>query len=217
MIAVIQCAAGKKANAGHMNTRDGKPVLFVVDPSSAPPSASYVYARPDDIFESGTTWRQELLNYNIAPGENPLNLLPAFELYANRAYTNLAAKMGQGNLYILSAGWGLIAGSFLSPNYDITFSAQAEPYMRRKNNSRYNDFCMLPEESKEELVFFGGKSYVPLFCQLTKRHKGPRTIFYNSTQPPEAPGCKLKRFETTTRTNWHYERVSAFLSGQRTQ
>lgn len=214
MIAVIQCAAGKKANAGHMKTRDGKPVMFVADPTRAPLSTTCVYARPDDVFEGDTTWRQALLDYNKAPGANPLNLLPASELYANPAYARLTAKMGQDKLYILSAGWGLIAGSFLTPSYDITFSQQAEPCMRRKNSSRYDDLCMLPEDSNEELVLFGGKSYVPLFCQLTRRYKGPRTIFYNSAQAPEAPGCKLMRFETTTRTNWHYECVNAFLSNQ---
>ena len=54
-------------------------------------------------------------------------------------------------------------------------------------------------------VFFGGKDYLPLFCDLTKDVKAKRTVFYNSGYAPAAQGCALVRFVTTTRTNWHYE------------
>lgn len=51
MIAVIQCAASKKPNAGHLQRRDGRKVLFVADPESAPADVSHVYARPDDMAD----------------------------------------------------------------------------------------------------------------------------------------------------------------------
>jgi hypothetical protein len=63
----------------------------------------------------------------------------------------------------------------------------------------------------EPIVFFGGKDYVPLFNTLTKSAKGKRTVYYNSAQPPDAVGCTLKRFETTTKTNWHYKCAKDFL------
>jgi len=62
-------------------------------------------------------------------------------------------------------------------------------------------------------VFFGGKEYVPLFATLTASAKDDRIVFYNSMVPPTAFGCSLKRFRTSTRTNWHYECTRAFIAG----
>ena len=57
------------------------------------------------------------------PGDNRFGLLPAWRLYRNPTYGILAEHWGLDHLYILSAGWGLIPANFLTPNYDITFSA----------------------------------------------------------------------------------------------
>lgn len=217
MIVVIQCAASKRPGAGCLQTRDGRHVLFVADPASAPPSPAYVYARPDDMSDHGVTWRELLRRYNQAPGVNRLGLHRAIDLYANPAYGQLAAGFGAQKIYVLSAGWGLIRADFLTPNYDITFSAAAEPYKRRSKRDRYDDERMLADITTEAIVFFGGKDYVPLFCRLTEAVKGPRTIFYNSRTPPQAPRCSLIPFATSTRTNWHYECVSAFLRGELAQ
>jgi hypothetical protein len=217
MIVVIQCAAGKRPDAGFLRRRDGTNVMFVADPLRAPLTDSHAYARPDDLSDTGTTWRQVLLQYNETPGANPLGLLRAFELYANETYRRLTERFGLDKTYILSAGWGLINAAFLTPNYDITFSATAKrdaPYKFRRKADRYDDLCMLPPDTNEPIVFFGGKDYVPLFCKLTQTLNAPRTVFYNSSQPPNAPGCLLERFATTTRTNWHYECAKAFLEGR---
>lgn len=79
-----------------------------------------------------------------------------------------------GNVYILSAGRGLIAGDFLTPYYDITFSPSArspDACKRRRKADKYRGICMLPDNTDEEVVFFGGKDYVPLFCTLTIKVK----------------------------------------------
>lgn len=214
MIVVIQCAAKKRDDAGHLRTKDGTPVLFVADPDKAPPEAGYVYARPDDIADDGKSWRDILLGYNRQPGNNPLGLLPAFELYGNAAYRRLADRVGTRNLFILSAGWGLINAAFLTPCYDITFSAQAEPYKRRRKTDHYRDLRMVPEDTAEPILFFGGKDYLPLFRELTDSVRSPRTVFYNSATVPQIPGGFAVRYQTTTRTNWHYECVNAFLRGE---
>ena len=212
MIVVIQCAAKKSPQAGYLQTSSGKNVFFVADPSLAPVREGIVYARPDDIAENGNTWRQKLLKYNESPGENPLGLLPAWQLYGNSTYEMLMDKFGTESLYILSAGWELIPADFLTPDYDITFSASAEKYKRRRKADRYNDFEMLDNPNSEPVVFFGGKDYISLFCELTKLVKGPKTIFFNSATLPDTPGCTLKRFVTRTRTNWHYECAKAFIA-----
>ena len=213
MIVVIQCAAKKKPDAGHLRRRDGQKVLFVADPETAPAGVTHAHARPDDIFDAGMSWRASLLEYNDNPGNNPLGLLPAWQLYQNPAYELLADHCGRERLYILSAGWGLIAADFLTPSYDITFSASADKYKRRRKKDRYDDLRMLPAATAEPVVFFGGKDYVDLFCALTAGVKGPRHLFYNSANTPDAPGCVLQRFHTSTRTNWHYECAKAFVEG----
>lgn len=154
-----------------------------------------------------------LLQYNASPSRNPLNLYPAFQLYIHPAYGQLAKRFGIEKTYILSAGWGLITASFLTPFYDITFSKSAEKYKWRKTSDSYRDLRMLPNDADEPIVFFGGQDYLPLFCELTKGVRGPRTVFYNSAQSPKAPGCSLIRYVTSTRTNWHYKCAKDFATG----
>lgn len=123
MIVVIQCAGGKQKDAGHMKDA-GRRVLFVADPESAPQSESVIYKRPDDAASSGRSCRDMLEDYNRnRRADNPLDLFPAWELYTKPAYRELAEHFGIGNLYILSAGWGLVKADYLLPKYDITFSA----------------------------------------------------------------------------------------------
>jgi hypothetical protein len=214
MIVVIQCAAGKRREAGHLQTAGGKSVLFVAQPAQAPRHENLVYARPDDDSGDGRSWRQVLVEYNKVPGNNPLRLLPVYELYANDTYGRLVERFGLNNTFILSAGWGLISASFLTPSYDITFSAAADAFKRRKQGEGYRDFQMVPLDTADEVIFLGGKDYLPLFCSLTAGLKGRRTVFYNSSASPSAPGCALRRYFTTTRTNWHYECANKLLEGR---
>ena len=128
-------------------------------------------------------------------------------------------RFGVEQVYILHAGWGLIKADFLTPYYDITFSRgqNVDPYKRRAKTDLYRDFCMLPHGLDEEIVFFGGKDYLPLFCLLTANANGERKVFYNAGQAPQASGCVLERFETRTRTNWQYECANEFLQGMAQQ
>ncbi len=214
MIVVIQCAAKKSPQAGCLQTKTGESVFFIADPSSVPERKGVLHARPDDVDSDGISWRQKLVEYNNTPGDNLLDLLPAWKLYDNSAYELLYKRFGQDRFYILSAGWGLIRSEFLTPDYDITFSASAEKYKRRRKSNTYRDLRMLPSSVSEPVVFFGGKDYVSLFCELTQIIKGPRTVFYNCASAPIAPGCTLKRFVTRTRTNWHYECARAFSADE---
>jgi hypothetical protein len=211
MIVIIQCAAGKRPDAGRLMSAAGRPVVFVADPESAPPDDSVSYARPDDMSDSGKSWRGILLEYNETAGDNALGLCPAYQLYQNRIYTQLLDRFGLRKVYILSAGWGLIRADFLTPYYDITFKQGAERFKRRKKQDLYRDFGMLPDDLAEEIVFFGGKDYVPLLCMLTSDVRAVKTLFYNSVRVPLAPDWTLKRFATSTRTNWQYECAAAFL------
>lgn len=213
MIVVIQCAGSKRKGAGSLTTKDGRPVSFVAHPEDAPPAANCLYARPDDPSDLGVSWRERLLAYNETPGDNRLELLPAFELYTNDIYRALITRFGEKNSYILSAGWGFLNAAFLTPSYDITFSSSVDNLNRRRKGDAYNDLCMLPEDSRGPVIFFGSKEYVPLFAALTHSVKCRKVVFYNSKQPPAAPRCVLNRFDTRRRTNWQYECAQAFLDG----
>ena len=115
MIAVIQCANRKRPEAGYLETPEGQRVCFVANPEAAPAS-SMIYARPDDRYSAAGTWREALLAYNHRQ-DNPLGLLSAGELYQNPIYHRLSRHVGSENLYILSAGWGLIPASFLTRKF----------------------------------------------------------------------------------------------------
>jgi hypothetical protein len=213
MIIVIQCAASKRSGAGHLVSASGKPVDFVADPQAAPNDPGRVYVRPDDLSDDAISWRRVLLRYNQKAEGNPLGLCLAYQLYENKTYGRLVDRLGLRKVYILSAGWGLIAADFLTPYYDITFSQSADGYKRRRKTDCYDDFRMLAHDTDEEIVFFGGEDYLPLFCSLTSAVRTRKTIFYNSAQRPQVTGCAIRRFDTTTRTNWHYECANAFLDG----
>jgi len=214
MIVVIQCAATKRSRAGHLFTRDGKLVDFVAHPEFAPKEATRIYQRPDDISDRGMSWRQLLVKYNENEKTNPLGLLPAYELYENKTYGLLIDCFGIENVYILSAGWGLVRSDFLVPYYDITFSQSADNYKRRRRSDRYNDFKLLPLQTTETVTFIGGKDYLPLFCDSTEGLKGKRVGFYNSAKTPDFKNCVFKRFHTKAQTNWHYECAKALIDGK---
>src|SRR5579862_8617506 len=214
MIVVIQCAAKKRHDAACLASAKGKPVIFVAQPALAPADGVHVYTRPDDLSDDGKPWRDVLLEYNEQAGNNPLGLPPAYLLYQNPTYGRLVKAFGLENVYILSAGWGLIKTTFLTPYYDITFSPSAEGYKRRRKGDLYHDFCILPNHIDEDIVFLGGKDYVPLFCSITSAQPNRKTVFYNSEHPIDAQGCRLQRFSTSQKTNWHYECASALLDGR---
>jgi hypothetical protein len=209
---VIQCAARKDPSAGHLRAPDGRDVLFVAQPTLAPPATAH-YARPDDVSDDGRTWRERLLACN-AIADNSLNLLPAFRLYTHDSYRALADRFGLDRLFILSAGWGLIAANFLTPGYDITFTTSADEWKRRRKGDHYEDFQMLPDD-EGLIAFVGGKDYLPLFAELTAPLGAGKVVFFNSRTPPKLPhGFQTIRYRTTTRTNWHYECARDLAAGR---
>lgn len=212
MIAVIQGSQGRHPHASFMTARNGKRVLFVADPGQAPRDPDICHARPDDFSSFGGCWRKLVLGYNANPRNNPLGLLPAHALYPDEIYPWLLEELGPGQTCILSAGWGLIGASFLTPSYDITFNPGAEPFRRRRPADRYDDFCLLPDNTDEDVYLFADADHLPLFCYLTASYPGRRIVFYRSESPPAAPGCVLRKFETAVETNWYHECARAFLS-----
>lgn len=214
MKVVIQCAAGKRPDAGSLHVPDGRQVVFVAQPELAPTIDTVVYARPEDVAHDGRAWRRHVLELNEQPAADAHALLPAYRLYANEVYRALADRFGLSSLFILSAGWGLIPADFRTPLYDITFSAQAERWKRRRTRDQFADFQMVPDDG-EPVVFLGGKDYLSLFCTLTTGLAGHKTAFFRQAQEPKLPAeFQAVRYRTTAQTNWHYQCARDLIAGR---
>ena len=217
---VIACAGTKSASPGHLKLGNGRRVKFVAHPEAAPKGGSTSYRHPDDMAYSGLTWRQVLIEYNRSPAGNPLGLLPVWRLYEPpgypRVYSDLVEAYGLENVFILSAGWGLVAAGFLIPDYDITFAAVAESYKRRRKGDRFEDFATLTTEAARPVVFLGGQSYIPLFCALTRNVASKRIVFHYSASPRSAANCELRRFqaEDAVPRTWYYQCANALIRGE---
>ena len=196
---------------------DGRVVFFVADPTLAPADSSVLYRHPDGKDMEGRTFRRVLDDYNReSREENPWDLLPAWRLYDNPAYGGLKHAVGVANLFILSAGWGLVRADYLVPDYDVTFSSarNVEAYKRRKKRDRYEDFQHLPAGEFDRVVFAGGKGYVEPFLAFTAGLGVERVVYYNSDLATSGRGARFVRFKTHRKTNWHYEWAECLIDGK---
>ena len=212
---VIPCCAKKRK---HYWTFEGRQVIFVAHPNRCSESDSQVFFRPDDPVPYSTqTWRQKLLAYNKR-GTNPDDLCRAAELYTREIYRELVGRFGWENIFILSAGWGLIRADFLLPYYDITFSRQSDICNRRGKNDEYNDFNHFLDWASvgrsEIIVFCGGNDYLPLYYELTQNLPARKVIYHKAKKPPRKPGYVYVEYDTTRRTNWHYSCAEDFVHGK---
>jgi hypothetical protein len=194
-----------------------KKISFVAQPYLMSTSDIFDYVKPDDIAYDQKSWRGLLIEYNRS-SDNANNFLPAISLYTNPIYKKLELVIPKNKLFILSAGWGMLSSTFLTPSYDITYSSLADKYkFRNKKKDSYKDFSFTADDVNEDVVFFGGKDYVSSFVTLTKNHKGQKIIFYNSKNYPidlsDDLSYKYTKYETKTKTNWHYECVNSYLKG----
>ena len=89
-------------------------------------------------------------------------------------------------------------------------------HVRSDNGPEFTSKAVRGDDTAGPILFFGGKGYIDFFCRLTEGVKGQRHVYYNSNNPPNAPGCLLKKFATRTRTNWHYECAKTVMAAHRT-
>ena len=213
-VVVIQGGEDKVAGAGHMVLPDGRRVVFVAEPGVAPSDPDMAYRRPDDRADGIQTFRDALVAYNGAPEDNPLGLLPAWRLYQDDAYRTLAEGVEPENLFILSAGWGLIESDFLTPTYDITFSNGVATYKRRRPRDSYNDLRRLPSEGTGRLVFAGGTDYIPLFLELTEDLTTERIVYHHVSRVPHATDVQLVPVESDDTNDWHLQWARDYAAGR---
>ena len=104
--------------------------------------------------------------------------------------------------FILSAGWGLIKADFLAPDYDITFSSQADAWKRRNKRDVFRDFAQMTQAElsvSEPIYFFGGKDYLPLYYKLT-RTLAARKVIYFVAATSRGSNLLYKRYHPGERT-----------------
>lgn len=215
---IIQCAGAKQPHANYTGFhQQGQ----YIEEFLAHPNADHLHcAHPDFVCANGITWREQIAQYNEAnSATNPQYLSKAYELYVPAAYSNLVAEFEVENVYILSAGWGLIRADYLIPYYDITFSSSAKAHQRRRDNDQYKDFNHLAGNT-EPLIFLGGISYQPLLFQLTKQLDCDIRLVYRSAQTPSLPKNAKARymtryFDTPQLINWHYSAANALIQNHR--
>jgi hypothetical protein len=227
MKVVIQCAASKKDGAGTLRTASGEQVVFVANPGlcdSVP--AGKRFASPDDSSgENNDTWRDALKRYNAQP-DNPHGLLRAADLYTpaehefRNLYRELADAFGWDNVFVLSAGWGLIRASFRLPDYNITFSRQAgrhRPWVwrSRRDNREWLDFNHLQDaqiSQDEPIHFFGGRDYLRLFYALVTNLRG-RKIVHHRAEVEHSVGFEYAEYTGSEKNRtWHYRAAKEFLA-----
>ena len=210
---VIQCAGRKKENAGRLSKLYGEKVLFVAHPESY--TLQDKCCRPDDIREdTDCTWRDYLESYN-QKGSNPNKIYSAGDLYKPQIYKALVQKFGAENVFILSAGWGLVRSDYLLPYYDITFSNQGEPYSQRRPRDRFKDFNQLSDSGihpDETIYFFGGQSYLPLYRSLTQNIPARKVIYHSQGSAYHLQGYECIHYGSYT--NWHYICAQDFIDGR---
>lgn len=212
---VIQCANRKDENAGRLLNSIGEKVIFVAHPEKCEKTIPNLkYCRPDDkIAKESGTWRGYLARYN-QEGSNPNNLSIAGKLYRPLIYQTLMDKFGQKNLFILSAGWGLIRSDYLVPYYDITFSKQGKTGSRRLPSDKFQDFNHLEGciSSGECVYFFGGKDYLPLYYSLTRHLPNRKVIYYSIEDMQQVKGYEYYYYKGFT--IWHYSCAQDFIDNK---
>ena len=222
MKVVIQCAGQKREAAERLRNAAGEEVVFVARPDlcERAGASSIRYCQPGDRVGGGLkTWREFLVDYNRT-GENSYNLRRAADLYRPRIYRKLVDAFGWDNVFILSAGWGLIRSAFLTPDYNITFSSQGPPCTRRTKRltlplEDLNHLAAAVTSPNEPVHFFGGRDYVPLFHALTQNLAAKVIVHHKGN----APSCKCFTYEVFScerNQNWHYDAAEAFIRSQQT-
>jgi hypothetical protein len=194
---VIQCAGTKTSSASFRNALG--PICFV----AAPDHLQNERAPWDTVY--GTTWIEWVRRFNkehVLPSGVSIveQFSRAASLYKNNIYARLTRQIGIDNIFILSAGWGLVPGNALIPTYNVTFSAKAEKNAKISptKRSEYPSLLENPNFGEEDVHFFITPSYRDYWDKAFPNQKSKKYVFH------ERDGISAK-------TNWHYEALKQWL------
>jgi hypothetical protein len=223
MKVIIQCAGSKHSDAGTLKTAAGEELIFVATPDLCELDSSRArHVRPDDVCLNSAntlTWRDVLRAYNDS-GSNPYGLYQAGDLYKPSIYQELVAAFGRKEVFVLSAGWGLLRADFWTPDYDITFSKDCrkkKPWAWRNIKAateRMKDFNHLRDAriaEDETIHYFGGNDYLPLLYALITDLPARKIVHHKKESVERVSGFEYTRFHGKKNQNWHYQAASEFI------
>ena len=208
---IISCCKRKNGNPFMYND---KTINFVSHVNAGLPNNA-LYFHPDNLIPNeNITWRNLIAQLN--------DILPAYRLYRPNIYATLFERYGN-DLFIFSAGWGIIRADFRLPKYDVTFSNNNNipVYARRNNNDIFQDFNHLVGiEENESIVLIAGSNYVIPFCKLTRDLPNKKIIIYknqnllNNNPYLNNNNFQFIHYQTDRRTNWHYEFAQRLIDNE---
>ena len=207
---IIPCSGPKKTNAPTFHIK-GSPIEFAANPICGRPNQR----RPwDPIVPGGLrTWVHCVADYNnlgllhradIEAGVGITGqgtLWCAGTLYTNSIYADLIRVLEFDNVYILSAGWGLIRAAVKIPPYDITFSkGQNVPQHAKITVPKRTKGCLLVDAPHGSGIWiFAGNDYVSFLKRIS----------------PIAATSNIETRTDRQRTNWYYKPARDWALGLR--
>ena len=212
---VISCCNRKN---GEPFQHNGNTINFISRVNEVEGNSNNLYCHPDDIIpDDNITWRELVALQAVRD-----DLISAHDLYRPNIYSSLYDNYGN-DLFIFSAGWGIIRAEYKLPKYNITFSNghNIPAYAKRNNNDIFNDFNQLiAVNDNEPILFMAGKDYVVPFCELTEGIPNNKIIVYssqavlNNNPYLNNPAFQFSHYQTNTRTNWHYEFARRLINNE---
>lgn len=164
-------------------------------------------------------------NENIIPPECADQFLIQFaEHVFRKLYQELVGAFGWDNVFILSAGWGLIRADFWTPDYNVTFSPQGKkdkPWVWRNTKDRswldFNHLKDAPITQDEPIHLFGGKDYLPTFYALVEAVPGRKIVHYKGNVERRSSFDYEKYEGSEKNRTWHYRAAKEFVAGRAPQ
>jgi hypothetical protein len=221
---VIQCA-GRKFGAPTLS-QGGQALNFVANPRLGHPNGR----APWDALPALNryTWIDCIRDYNdkkILPSgitvSKGQDLTTAGSLYRNSIYRDLIRTVGSQNVYILSAGWGLVNAADKIPPYNITFSSSNKiPKDARITSTVRTNYSTVRQiiDGDEDIHLFITAKYAPYWMSLFSGGGG-RCVFLHWRQGQAIPlgwaGQTFLHNCGKCKTNWHYLAAKQFCLPRR--
>jgi hypothetical protein len=183
---VIQCAKGKDPAAPSIFL-NACPLCFVAIPSlggcncRAPwdhitPALSRTFI--DCVRDYNGQKPPGLACADVTLGIGAGALTPAADIYKRTIYRDLVATIGWDNVYILSAGWGLIRADDKIPPYNVTFSSDkwTPPSARITPAKRTCDSIRQKVPGNDEIHLFLTPKYLKYWIKCFHGQFGSRRV-----------------------------------------
>lgn len=225
MKVVIQCAGNKDEQSSTI-CRNGNELIFVANPSIGTNQCS---PWQNINGANGATWIECLRSFNDGiPQALPDGITwgmgfptNAINLYSNAIYQRLAATIGAQNVYILSAGYGLVRGTDVIPKYNITFSSGAKV----PRNARITPNVRVPLgtlrsniEGDDPIHLFLTPKYISYWLNAFKHNIDLNRLVLHWRSVQSFPdmwrnnGGEIMH-DITAKLNWQYIAANQFLDG----